>query len=418
MHSEIPEGWKLVRLGDVVSLRRKKVIPTNRDEYRYVGLEHIISGGSLKSCGKANATVSAKTMFFPGDTLYGKLRPNLRKVTRIDFEGVCSTDILVMSARPCTDSLFASHLIRSNPLYEYAMRGITGTRMPRTSWDHLKMFPFLLPPLPEQRAIAVVLGSIDETIEQTEVVITATERLRDAVRHELLTRGLPGWHTEWKKVPRFGTVPADWEVVRVGEVAKVNPRRPRLDVKYSTQITFLPMAAIAKNCAGILSRRRRAYGEISRGYTYFEENDVLFAKITPCLQNGKHALATGLTREFGFGTTEFHVIRAGSLIKPAYLFRVLTRPTNIDRCKSQFRGTAGQQRVHPETLRSLPMLLPPLVEQRAIAAVLASIDDAIEASRRRQDALSQLKESAAEALLTGQRQVPWKMGGHVDQKAK
>ena len=81
--------------------------------------------------------------------------------------------------------------------------------------------PVLLPPLPEQRAIADVLDSIDEAIERTGAVIAATETLRDSLLHELLTRGVLGWHTEWKDVPGIGTIPADWEVTRLGDVAEV-----------------------------------------------------------------------------------------------------------------------------------------------------------------------------------------------------
>ena len=77
--------------------------------------------------------------------------------------------------------------------------------------------PVFLPPLHEQRAIADVLDSIDEAIERTEAVITATETLRDSLLHDLLTHGVPGWHTEWKDVPGIGTIPADWEVVRLGD---------------------------------------------------------------------------------------------------------------------------------------------------------------------------------------------------------
>ncbi len=72
----------------------------------------------------------------------------------------------------------------------------------------MRSLPILLPPLSEQQAIAAVLDSIDEAIERTEAVITATERVRDALLHELLTRGVPGWHTQWKDVPGIGTVPA------------------------------------------------------------------------------------------------------------------------------------------------------------------------------------------------------------------
>ena len=88
---------------------------------------------------------------------------------------------------------------------------ITGSRLKRESI-------LLPPPLPEQRAIAAVLDSIHDAIERTEAVIAATERLRDALLHELLTRGVPGWHTEWKDAPGIGTMPADWEVVRLGDV--------------------------------------------------------------------------------------------------------------------------------------------------------------------------------------------------------
>ena len=109
--------------------------------------------------------------------------------------------------------------------------------------NELRALPILLPPLPEQRAIATVLDSIDEAIEGTEAVIAATERLRESLRHELLTRGVPGWHTEWKEAPGVGTIPADWEVVRLGEVAQVRngttPSRAKADYWQSGCVPFV-----------------------------------------------------------------------------------------------------------------------------------------------------------------------------------
>ena len=151
--------------------------------------------------------------------------------------------------------------------------------------------------------------------------------------------------------------------------------------------------------------------EVAKGYTYFEENDVLFAKITPCLENGKHTLAKGLAGGFGFGTTEFHVVRAGMDVDPRHLFRVLTQSQNIEKCTKSFNGTAGQQRVHPDTLRSLTFLLPPLPEQRAIAAVLDSIDEAIERTEAVIAATERLRDSLLRELLT--RGVP---GWHTEWK--
>ena len=195
-------------------------------------------------------------------------------------------------------------------------------------------------------------------------------------------------------------IPEGWRQVRLGDVAEVNPRRPRLSVADDLPVTFLPMAAIAENSQGIIVRESRPYSEVSTGYTYFEEKDFLFSKITPCLQNGKHALATGLNGGFGFGTTEFHVVRAGSGLSPLFMFRVLTRSQVIERCSKSFTGTAGQQRVQPEILKDLPILLPPLPEQRAIAAVLDSIDEAIEGTEAVIVATEQLRDSLLHQLLT------------------
>ena len=199
---------------------------------------------------------------------------------------------------------------------------------------------------------------------------------------------------------RQGTIPDGWEVVRLGEVAEVNPRRPRLTVHGDTPVTFLPMAAIAEGSQGIISRESRPFSQVVGGYTYFEENDFLFAKITPCLQNGKHTLATGLKDGFGFGTTEFHVVRASGGLTAAFMFWLLTQAHIIDHCSKSFVGTAGQQRVRPEILKDLPIHLPPLAEQRAIAAVLDSIDDAIERTDAVIAATEQLRDSLLHELLT------------------
>ena len=194
--------------------------------------------------------------------------------------------------------------------------------------------------------------------------------------------------------------PDGWRMVRLEEVAQVNPRRPVLSIELQTPITFVPMASVGEKSAGILCPEQREYREVAKGYTYFEENNVLFAKITPCLQNGKHALASGLRGGFGFGTTEFHVIRADPNIEPRHLFRVLTQPQNIDKCVRSFSGTAGQQRVQPEVLKSLPILLPPLVEQRAIAGVLDAIDEAIGQTEAVIAATERLRDSLLHELLT------------------
>ena len=108
--------------------------------------------------------------------------------------------------------------------------------------DATRNIPLLLPPLPEQRSIAAVLDSIDEAIENTEGVIITTEQLRDALLHQLLTHGVPGWHTEWKDMPGLGTIPGDWDVVRLGELTEIN--RLNWDPSKGSPILYLDLTAV------------------------------------------------------------------------------------------------------------------------------------------------------------------------------
>ena len=203
-----------------------------------------------------------------------------------------------------------------------------------------------------------------------------------------------------KATPVDRAMPKGWQRVRLGDVAVVNPKRPKLNLDAGEQVTFVPMAAVGEDFSGIRDSFARPYSEVSKGYTYFEETDLLFSKITPCLQNGKHATARNLINGFGFGSTEFHIVRATDSANAGFLFRALTRPAVIKECANSFTGTAGQQRVQPETLRSLPILLPPLPEQRAIATVLDSIDDAIEGAEAVIAATEGLRDALLHDLLT------------------
>ncbi len=106
------------------------------------------------------------------------------------------------------------------------------------------------------------------------------------------------------------SIPKGWRWARLGEVCKINPRRPRdFTRSLDTPTTFIPMAAINEKTGTVTSPQIVPYYRVAKGYTYFEEGDVLFAKITPCMQNGKHVIARNLIDRIGFGTTEFHVLR-------------------------------------------------------------------------------------------------------------
>lgn len=126
----LPEAWEVVRLGDVAETRKETVDPRN-GKYRYVGLEHIDPGvPQLKRFGYSDEVRSAKSKFYSGDILYGKLRPYRDKCVLIDFEGISSTDIIVITTNNSITNTFLSYFLHANEFREYAAKTMTGVNHP------------------------------------------------------------------------------------------------------------------------------------------------------------------------------------------------------------------------------------------------------------------------------------------------
>jgi type I restriction enzyme S subunit len=125
----------------------------------------------------------------------------------------------------------------------------------------------------------------------------------------------------------------------------------------------------------------RLFIEIQKGYTYFAEGDVLFAKITPCMQNGKHAVAHDLIDGIGFGSTEFHVIRPLGEIQSSWIHLFIRQPYVLQNAIANFTGAVGQQRVPEGFLSDLNIPIPPLIEQKRITAILNEQMAAVEQAR-------------------------------------
>src|SRR4051812_7886666 len=115
-------------------------------------------------------------------------------------------------------------------------------------------------------------------------------------------------------------LPPSWVLLPIGEVAELNPRKD-VTLNGDDLVTFVPMAAVDEKSGTIRTATIRAYREVSRGFTHFRDDDVIFAKITPSMENGKAAIAKGLANGTGMGSTEFHVLRSSGAIDPEYLWR-------------------------------------------------------------------------------------------------
>ena len=218
----VPDGWQLVRLGDVADVVMGQsppgelVIDWDGSNVHAKGLPFI--QGNAEFGVKYPSPLKWCTQPFrvgvPGASLIS-VRAPVGETNRTDRELGIGRGLAAVHFKKMGKAI-GWHIL--NHAKEALERVTQGSTFKAIGGSELRSLPILLPPLRGQRAIAAVLDSIDDAIEGAEAVIAATEGLRDALLHDLLTRGLPGQHTEFRDVPGLGTIPADWEVVRLGEV--------------------------------------------------------------------------------------------------------------------------------------------------------------------------------------------------------
>lgn len=158
-----------------------------------------------------------------------------------------------------------------------------------------------------------------------------------------------------------------WPYVPLTEAVDLNPKLDRGSVADELEVSFVPMAAVEAETGVIDLSTVRKYADVKKGYTYFRDGDVLFAKITPCMENGKIAIARELRNGIGFGSTEFHVLRPREGIDARYVYHFIASAQFRAEAAHHMTGAVGQQRVPVAFLEQSEIPLPPINEQRRIA---------------------------------------------------
>ena len=191
--SEIQMGWIRVKLGDFIEPSNERVNPTLLQKVPYIGLEHIKKGtGRLLGSGSSDEVRSTKSRFFRGDLLYGKLRPYLNKVLIAEFDGVCSTDILVFPKSPHVSMKFLAHRFLCNDFVRYASLNVSGVQHPRVDFLTLSKFIISLPPLPEQMIVVQEIEHRFSIIDDLEKTVEDSLRHSDRLRQGILKKAFAG----------------------------------------------------------------------------------------------------------------------------------------------------------------------------------------------------------------------------------
>ncbi|RDD93229.1 restriction endonuclease [Acidovorax sp. BoFeN1] len=211
----------------------------------------------------------------------------------------------------------------------------------------------------------------------------------------------------------FVELPNTWAFAPLSSIADVNPRSfCPLPSAVSQPVHFVPMSAVTEEFGGIDISARRPLGDVQKGYTSFLTNDVLLAKITPCMENGKLALVPPLQDHLAFGSTEFHVLRAKDQVQPSWLAYFLSQSAFRRLARQNMTGSAGQLRVATTWLSDALIPVAPATEQTRIVAkleeLLSDLDAGVAELKAAQKKLAQYRQSLLKAAVEGALTAAWR----------
>lgn len=201
----------------------------------------------------------------------------------------------------------------------------------------------------------------------------------------------------------LGEIPKDWYIVRLKNISRVNPSNTSYIKNINDEVCFLPMEAVETN-GQVNFENKRIIKLVKNGFTSFIRNDVLVAKITPCFENGKGALLNKMPTVLGFGSTEFHVLRAKNNIAPRFLYYITKSHGFMVLGEALMIGSAGQKRVPTDFVQNFNVALPSNNEQENIIAFLdqktAQIDQAIAIKEQQIALLNERKQIVIQQAVT------------------
>ena len=220
----------------------------------------------------------------------------------------------------------------------------------------LKEYKIPLPPIEVQREIVAEIEEYQKVIDGAKQVVE-----------------------NWK--PHIDIDP-DWSMVKLGDVCTINPNKSEVSaLPPTTKVSFVPMASLQEHCISFQCNEEKLLSEVGSSYTYFRENDVLLAKVTPCFENGKAGIAKGLCNGIGFGSSEFYIFRSTENILPEWIFFCVTNPLFRKGAFAQMTGTGGLQRVPRSYIENFKIPLPALEIQRAIVAKIEAEQKSVDGCR-------------------------------------
>lgn len=368
--------WQEKYIKDLCIVVKDKYDPKNNDtnEKIYIGLENMMTNKGIISKNNSLKIKSVKTKFEKYDLLYGRLRPYLNKHDVVTFDGICSTDILVFRFKNKITAKYINYYFDTVDFIKYVVKNSNGINLPRVSAKEIGLYKIKLPPINEQQRIVNIIESLFVKLDRAKELIENTldqfEQNKMAILHKAFIGELTA---KWRKENNIDL--SSWENGILMDFCKINPKKINTkEFDDDMIVSFIPMPCVSDIWGKIVKKELRKLGEVKKGYTNFCEGDVLFAKITPCMENGKSAIVDKLENDIGFGSTEFYVLRCDeNKLNNKYLHYFVRQKTFRDEAKGEMTGAVGQQRVPKTFLENYKMKVPTIEEQQEIVNILDNL---------------------------------------------
>jgi len=409
MNDSVPEGWKSVKLDDVAEERSDRIdYPSKSGHDRFVGLEHLDSGElTIRRWGSTAELLSAMKLFKSGDILIGRRNAYLKRASKADFDGVCSGDAYVVREKPGTiANELLPIILNSDYFWDYTIAHASGTMSKRAKWRDLAEYTFLLPSPEEQCRIATTIWAAEDCIVKGERFVTAAERAKQLLIRNLFSKGIG--NTEFEQINGFGKFPKGWEIVQAQKllddekIQKIQDgnyggQYPRFSdfsteglpfisathVSLTGEIQFSQAPKLPEKC---YSRLR--IGPSLAGDVILTHNATV-GRVGIVPNNVKKCLAST--------TTTYYRVNSQFLHNRYLLNFMLTDFYQKQLISVMKQSTRNQVPITMQ--KKLFIILPPLAEQRQIAAILTSCDETIAAARSNIATMKALKMKMINEML-------------------
>ena len=346
--NNIISKWPLVSIGEVCELRVGGTPSKQQEEYWLNGTIKWISSKYISDDGKITnyqliteqALRDSSTKIAPKDSVILITRVSVGKLAYTTTEYAINQDLTCLIPGSGLNPKFLYYMARS--LASQIAQNAQGIGVKGVTQKYVSEMKIPFPPLRVQEEIVAELDSHQKIIDGARQVV---ENYKPTIQNN-----------------------SHWETVRLGDICELNPRKS--EVKYfEGDVSFVPMAMISETDMYFSVQEQKPLKEVYTGYTYFRNDDVLLAKVTPCFENGKSGLAKNLENGIGFGSREFFVLRANSdRVLPEYIYYIINSNRFIIEGTPQMTGTGGLQRLTKDFVLNYPVSLPPLDVQRRIVS--------------------------------------------------